>query len=951
MKINKLSYLLLGAALCGCTTDTTEEAGTKKTDADFIVRATVGDDGQTRADMTEDGLRFSFSAEDADRIGLYLNYPANDWTDQNLCFEAVNSQTKGWVDFKQVSSSTFAIQEGLNVYAYYPYEENEAQVSGTTDGTADSRAAVSSNWAGTRNLEVPAEQQQVAGDDFSNLAKYYVLAAVPTTVVNDTDNTPTVKLSFSGIFALLRIRLVNDTDNDVTIGRVDFEAARNQPLTGLYTADLTANPQFGNTDYKTTAVAGRTDNKVSVTLAAPATIAAGGDTYIYAVVHPLVVSYCVITAWTTDGYKFVERKTFNDNTTVSLQRDIRRTFRCTMSDSNKLPVDAPSQDAEGYYEIDSYEDMLWVSENATDAAKKYKMTKDIDMTGKIYTPIGFGTNYTEGAKAQEFAGEFDGGGHTISNVTVNPSYHTCVGIFGATKSGAVIKNLKVANLTYESDLPSEKAGQRKWIGGLIGYALPGTTVSDVALTNISLTANGSKESASTSYRIGGVIGLMELGSAEVSLYKNITADGVTLTGGYALGGFAGTMQQNARIEECSVKNVTIRHKNQILYGETSYPATGGYVYASSYFAGDVNQGTIDITCSGELVSGTNSREDLDGLGSMYESTWDIQPYVGELCISTLTLNGEALSRKVEVATPEELAATLASRGGEIAVTADLDLTAAQAVQVNYPTVLTLGQGTKITVSSNKLNNYSDLTVSGPGSITGDYGLIRNYAGANLTIDGGATLETTNNQQGSGILNNGGKVVLGDCTVNAAFYAVANQGGGSLIVNNGKFSSTAHNGNGQWAYCIRTLGEGTETVINYAEVSGVQGAVAVDSGGKVTINDGIFSTYDLSGTGNNFHGLAVLADGHAVVNGGKFYSEGHDYCVRLGDDGAAAASDPSTVELKGGYFGDMGLDKINGGTTITPAAGYKFEQLAEPIVEQSTTVPGKTNTYKYRIVAQ
>ena len=105
-------------------------------------------------------------------------------------------------------------------------------------------------------------------------------------------------------------------------------------------------------------------------------------------------------------------------------------------------------------------------------------------------------------------------------------------------------------------------------------------------------------------------------------------------------------------------------------------------------------------------------------------------------------------------------------------------------------------------------------------------------------------------------------------------------------------------------------------------------MTVDSGGKVTINDGIFSTYDLSGTGNNFHGLAVLADGHAVVNGGKFYSEGHDYCVRLGDDGAAAASDP-----------------------ITPAAGYKFEQLAEPIVEQSTTVPGKTNTYKYRIVAQ
>lgn len=136
----------------------------------------------------------------------------------------------------------------------------------------------------------------------------------------------------------------------------------------------------------------------------------------------------------------------------------------------------------------------------------------------------------------------------------------------------------------------------------------------MALTNISLTANGSKESASTSYRIGGVIGLMELGSAEVSLYKNITADGVTLTGGYALGGFAGTMQQNARIEECSVKNVTIRHKNQILYGETSYPATGGYVYASSYFAGDVNQGRSTSPAPGSWSAGRIRAKTSTGSG-------------------------------------------------------------------------------------------------------------------------------------------------------------------------------------------------------------------------------------------------------------------------------------------------------------------------------------------------
>lgn len=201
------------------------------------------------------------------------------------------------------------------------------------------------------------------------------------------------------------------------------------------------------------------------------------------------------------------------------------------------------------------------------------------------------------------------------------------------------------------------------------------------------------------------------------------------------------------------------------------------------------------------------------------------------------------------------------------------------------------------------------------------------------------------------MNNGGNVVIGECTIKAAFYAIANQGGGSLTINKGTLSSTAHNGNGQWAYCIRTLGEGSETVINYAEVSGVQGGVAVDSGGKVTINDGIFSTYDLAGKGNNFHGLYIGNDGHAVVNGGKFYSEGHDYCVRIGDDRTAPATDTSTIELKGGYFGDMGLDKIKGGTTITPAAGYKFAELTEPITEGSTTEPGRTNTYKYQVVAE
>lgn len=87
-----------------------------------------------------------------------------------------------------------------------------------------------------------------------------------------------------------------------------------------------------------------------------------------------------------------------------------------------------------------YEDMLWVSENATDAAKKYKMTQDIDMTGKNH-PDQFGTNYTEGAREHRSSQAnsrrrrpYDQQRHGQSVV-----HHTPAMRYGATKSGAVIK--------------------------------------------------------------------------------------------------------------------------------------------------------------------------------------------------------------------------------------------------------------------------------------------------------------------------------------------------------------------------------------------------------------------------------------------------------------------------------------------------------------------------------
>ena len=60
------------------------------------------------------------------------------------------------------------------------------------------------------------------------------------------------------------------------------------------------------------------------------------------------------------------------------------------------------------------------------------LTADINLSGRTWTPIGTSTrNY--------FEGTFDGGGNTISNLTIDTEA-SYVGLFGAT-SGAVIKNV------------------------------------------------------------------------------------------------------------------------------------------------------------------------------------------------------------------------------------------------------------------------------------------------------------------------------------------------------------------------------------------------------------------------------------------------------------------------------------------------------------------------------
>lgn len=913
MKLRNLAFISVGIILCGCTSDIEENASYPAGKSIMTVRAAIGDDStRTTVSQTDEGtVKTVFDVEAGDCIGICFADAAR----YNLPFTADSYDSTGeYAIFKYAGEDTFAPSIGDKVYGYYPYQADNAD----TDLTA-------------HTFTIERMQTQAKAGDISHIARYYPLAAKPTTVVDDGEGNATADMSFAGMAAMIRFRIVNGTDRELSIGSVIIEK---EGLTGVFTADLTSDPSFSNDDFKTTPAAEGTDDWFGIAFTEAVNLSEGESAYAYAVVDAAAMDTFTFRVLTADGLAFESVKELAGS--VQLSRSRMDTFRLDINDEGKwIAVSSqPEQDDEGNYLISNANELAWIAEHPTEA-NSYKLTADIDLTGIEYYPIGYSTNYPGGAE-DDFVGTFDGNEHKISNITITPERCTCVGLFGATGSGAVIKNLTVENVKYAGGPTSNEV---KWVGGLIGYARPDTTVEDVTISNVDL----SVETTNWSYRFGGVIGLMEHGSEEISHYKNISVDNVSLTCGYGIGGFAGTVQQNAVVENCKVSNISIYHKNQSSWKEEYpdyYPETGGYVYASSFYFGDANGSHTVEVIGTDLISGNNSRTDLDQRGLMNKTTWDLQPYVGEFSGATIKLNGEELSRKVTVSSQEELIETLLARGGEVEITQSMDFSSMgdMYLPINYPTVITLDEGVVITEAYNQIRNYSDLTICGTGTIQGDRGLIYNVGG-DLTVNG-CTLKTTNAQIGSGIYSSGGTILIEDCDIEAAFYALYTENT-DITINGGSFKSTSYNKNGNWAYCISIAGQGSKSVINDAVVEGIQGGLAVIDGAEMTINGGTFSTYyPEDGTDNvNYYALYIANGAYVSVYDGKFYSEGPRVCV-CSSDNDVSGNEYGKPYLYGGYYEDMGYNKETS-TTLSPAEGYRFVELEQPLVE------GR-NTYYYKI---
>ena len=182
----------------------------------------------------------------------------------------------------------------------------------------------------------------------------------------------------------------------------------------------------------------------------------------------------------------------------------------------------------GTYTVTSADGLMNVAElvNGGKTDINITLTADIDLTGKYWTPIGtsFKNSYT---------GTFDGGGHTITGLTVttNDKY---AGLFGYIGNAGTVKNVVMEGVLRTSNNRSSQAG------GVAGFSR-GT------IENCSVSG-----SVSGTVYVGGVVGAQRGGSITGC------SSSATVKGTVDVGGVAGQTNSNATMTACyATGNVTI----------------------------------------------------------------------------------------------------------------------------------------------------------------------------------------------------------------------------------------------------------------------------------------------------------------------------------------------------------------------------------------------------------
>ena len=181
----------------------------------------------------------------------------------------------------------------------------------------------------------------------------------------------------------------------------------------------------------------------------------------------------------------------------------------------------------------------------------FRLENDIDMSGYRFEPIG--ADWTH-----QFAGTFDGNGHTITGLTVNTGENGYAGLFGKVDTLSVIKNVKIDKAVVEA--ANYYAGVvAAWsLGDILNCHVSNSIVSNTGQTGaggISAISNNVKDCSVVTSNITGAFGYAAGVSGQVNgVISNCSAVNVSIKAGgvtdtYPSGGVVGSLYQG-KAENC-----------------------------------------------------------------------------------------------------------------------------------------------------------------------------------------------------------------------------------------------------------------------------------------------------------------------------------------------------------------------------------------------------------------
>ena len=244
-----------------------------------------------------------------------------------------------------------------------------------------------------------------------------------------------------------------------------------------------------------------------------------------------------------------------------------------------------TDDGQGNYTVTTAEGLKNIAELVNEEWKldiNITLTDDIDLKGIDWTPIGIDYNH-------QYTGTFDGGGKTITGLTVTGS-DQYVGLFGCIGEDGKVMNVKLEGVLIESD------NEMSNVGGVAGCSRGN-------IENCSV--SGSVIGRGMNSIVGGVVGYQNGG------FLTGCSSSATVNAGGVAGGVAGLTDSGATLTACyATGDVTLESINSggnfvggVVESNTSCTLKACYAWGSVTGSGS---GTIYVGG----VTGTNDEGTL-----------------------------------------------------------------------------------------------------------------------------------------------------------------------------------------------------------------------------------------------------------------------------------------------------------------------------------------------------